>query len=124
GEDWAPCVGEVARLLDALVRANGGEDMEFSVRDPVLTALTTINHDATAAVTAILSKRADELKEMEGGRLRSSTMSPKATKRARRSASASPIKAPGSSASSRSRARGTKKTHAVGEASAMGSAEK
>ncbi|VDC07781.1 unnamed protein product [Peniophora sp. CBMAI 1063] len=124
GEDWAPCVGEVARLLNALARANGGEDMEFSVRDSVLTALTALDHGATAAVTAILLKRADELKEMEAGGLRSSTSSPKLIKRARRSASASPTKAPGLFTSLRSKPRGAKKTRGVGEASSKGSSEK
>ncbi|VDB90418.1 unnamed protein product [Peniophora sp. CBMAI 1063] len=123
GEDWAPCVGEVARLLHALVRANNGEDMEFSVRDPVLAALTTIDHSATVVVTAILSKRADELKEMNTGGFRSSTSSPKSMKRARRSASASPIKVPGPSTSLRSRPRGIKKARGVGEGSSKASAE-
>ncbi|VDB91555.1 unnamed protein product [Peniophora sp. CBMAI 1063] len=124
GEDWAMCVGEVARLLAALVQANDGEDMKFSVRDPVLTALTTIDHKATTAVTAILSKRANELKEMNAARLRSSSSSPRPSKRARRSASASPTKAPRSSTGSKSRPQGTKKTRGVEEGSSKGSSQK
>ncbi|KZV74320.1 hypothetical protein PENSPDRAFT_662506 [Peniophora sp. CONT] len=70
GDDWAPCVAEVARLLDALARkADGdypreksGEVVEVDTTSTVLAVLSVIDKDATDAVTSILARRVDELK--------------------------------------------------------------
>lgn len=72
GDDWAPCVAEVARVLEVLARKNDGdlarnsrgEDVDIDFQCAVQDGLSALDADATAAVTTILSRRGKELQEM------------------------------------------------------------